>query len=160
MKKIFFLTVLVASGYIAYSQSANHQKSDDCQSIMAIKKSFVEKNLVLSSEEAVSFWEIYNEYLKNESIIYDNSRVILKENKVEKTKGKINIEKLTDQQIVSYLENKIDTKKMLLDLDAQLFQDLKKALSAKTLYQYYLIESRFKSEIREEAKRACTYEKK
>jgi len=166
MKKVqfialaFFLTGLISVCKLS-AQNTNPQKSDDdCLSIMAIKKSFIEKNLTLSKEEYAVFWGIYNEYLKNESIIYDNSRAILKEYKVEKTKGKVNIEKLTDQQIVIYLENKINTKKALLDLDVKLFQDLKKTLSAKTLYQYYVVESRFKSEIKEEAKRACTYERR
>jgi hypothetical protein len=58
------------------------------------------------------------------------------------------------------MEDKIDTKDKLLQLEKNLYEQLKKVLSAKTLYQFYQIEPRFKAEIKEEAKGAYTQKKK
>jgi len=136
------------------------QEQEDCQSIMAIKKNFIERNLVLSDNERDSFWDIYNPYLKEESEIFQASKALLQINNIERSKGRVDCTKLTDKQLYIFMEDRLNTKEKLVDLEKKLYGQLKKVLSAKTLYHFYQIESRFKADIKEEAKGACTHEKK
>jgi len=152
---IFFASILF---FLSFSLFA--QEQDDCQSIMAIKKSFIERNLVLSNSERQAFWNLYNPYLKDESEIFEASKALLKKNNIERSKGRIDYTTLTEKQLYVLMEDKINTKEKLLLLEKKLYEQLKKVLPAKTLYQFYQIEGRFKADIKEEAKGACTHEKK
>jgi len=136
------------------------QEQEDCQSIMAIKKNFIERNLVLSDNERDAFWNIYNPYLKEESEVFQASKVLLQKNNIERSKGRVDYTKLTDKQLYIFLEDRINTKEKLVRLEKKLYEQLKNVLSAKTLYQFYQIEGRFKADIKEESKGACTHEKK
>jgi len=136
------------------------QEQEDCQSIMTIKKNFIERNLVLSDQEREAFWNVYNPYLKEESEIFVASKALLQKNSIERSKGRIDYLKLTDKQLYVLMEDKINTKEKLVLLEKKLYEQLKKILTAKTLYQFYQIDGRFKADIKEEAKGACTHEKK
>ena len=133
---------------------------EECQSIMLIKKNFMERNLSLSDGERQAFWDVYNPYLKEQSEVFETSKALLQKNNIERNKGRIDYLKLSDKQLYVVMEDKIDTKDKLLQLEKNLYEQLKKVLSAKTLYQFYQIEARFKADIKEEAKGACTHEKK
>ena len=136
------------------------QEQEDCQSIMTIRKNFIERNLVLTDSERDAFWNLYNPYLKEESEIFQASKVLLQQNNIERSKGRIDYLKLSDKQLYVLMEDKITTKEKLILLEKKLYDQLKNILSAKTLYQFYQIEGRFKADIKEEAKGACTHEKK
>ena len=154
--KYFALSIfLYFSGFFLFAQ-----EQEDCQSIMAIKKSFIERNLVLSESERELFWDIYNPYLKEESEVFQASKALLLLNNIERSKGRVDPTKLNDKQLFVFLEDRMNTKEKLLLLEKKLYEQLKKVLPAKTLYQFYQIEGRFKADIKEEAKGACTHEKK
>lgn len=149
------------SAFLLFCSSALFaQEQEDCQSIMMIKKNFIERNLNLSDGERQIFWNIYNPYLKEESEIFQSSKALLQLNKIERSKGQVDYTKLTDKQLYVFMEDRINTKEKLLLLEKKMYEQLKKMLTAKTLYQFYQIESRFKADIKEEAKGACTHEKK
>ena len=148
-----FLFVLIFSFSFA-------QEQEDCQSIMTIKKNFIERNLVLSDHERPAFWDLYNPYLKEESEIFEASKALLQQNNIKRSKGKVDYTKLSDKQLYVLMEDRINNKEKLVLLEKKLYDQLKKILSAKTLYQFYQIEGRFKADIKEEAKGACTHEKK
>jgi len=152
------ITLFALLLFIAFPLLA--QEQDNCQSIMSIKKSFMERNLNLAEHERQAFWDIYNPYLKEESEIFEASRALLHHNKIERSKGKVDYKKLNDDQLYILMEDRIATKEKLFQIEKKLYEQLKKTLSAKTLYQFYQIEGRFKAEIKEEAKGACTHEKK
>jgi hypothetical protein len=145
--------------FIFLTSFAFAQDQDDCQSIMAIKKNFVERNLSLTANERAAFWDIYNPYLKEESEIFEASKALLLKNNIERSK-RVDISKLSDKQLYILMEDRLNTKEKIILLDKNLYEKLKKVLSAKILYQYYQVEARFKAEIKEEAKGACTHEKK
>jgi hypothetical protein len=136
------------------------QEQDNCQSIMTIKKNFIERNLTLSDNERHPFWNVYNPYLKEESEIFEASKALLLKNNIERNKGRVDYLRLTDKQLYVLMEDKIDTKEKVIILERKLYEQLKKILSAKTLYNFYQIEGRFKADIKEESKGACTHEKK
>lgn len=136
------------------------QEQEDCQSIIAIKKNFIERNLVLIDGEHQAFWDYYNPYLKEEAEIFEASRALLQKNNIERRKGRIDYTKLTDRQLYVLMEDRIHTKEKLIQLERKLHEQLKKILSAQSLYQFYQIEGRFRADIKKEAKEACTHEKK
>jgi len=152
-KHLIFSTLFL---FLFYSLSAQ----DDCQSIMTIKRNFIERNLSLSDSERQAFWDHYNPYLKEESEIFEASKNLLQKNNIDRSKGRLDYTKLSDKQLYILMEDKINTKEKLVLLEKKLYNQLKKVLSAKTLYQFYQIEGRFKADIKEEAKGACTHEKK
>jgi hypothetical protein len=127
---------------------------------MMIRKNFIERNLVLSDSERQAFWDLYNPYLKEESEIFEASKLLLQKNNIERSKGRVDYTKLSEKQLYVLMEDKINTKEQLILLEKKLYEQLKKLLPAKTLYQFYQIEGRFKADIKEEAKGACTHEKK
>jgi len=133
---------------------------EDCQSIMIIKRNFIERNLILSDSERQAFWDLYNPYLKEESEIFEASKLLLQKNNIDRSKGRIDYTKMSEKQLYVLMEDKINTKEKLVLLEKKLYNQLKKILPAKTLYQFYQIEGRFKADIKEEAKGACTHEKK
>ena len=153
MKRLIFPLIFTLFFFSLFAQE------DDCQSIMTIKKNFIERNLVLTNQERQAFWNIYNPYLKEQSEIFEASKALLLVNNIERSKGRVDYLKLTDKQLYILMEDKINTKEKLLLLDKKLYEQLKKILHAKTLYQFYQIEARFKADIKEEAKGACTHEK-
>jgi hypothetical protein len=152
---LIFTTVLFFTTFSLFAQ-----EQEDCQSIMSIKKSFIERNLVLSDDIRQVFWDIYNPYLKEESEIFEASKLLMQKSLIERSKGKIEYKKLSDKQLYILLEDRLATKEKLIQLEKQLYNQLKRLLPAQTLYQFYQIEGRFKAEIKEEAKGACTHEKK
>jgi hypothetical protein len=153
--KPFFPTIL-----LIFLCSFGFAQEEDCQSIMTIRKNFVERNLVLLDSEREAFWDIYNPYLKEESEIFQASKALLQSHNIERSKGRVDYTKLTEQQLYIFMEDRIYTKEKLILLEKKLYAQLKKILSAKTLYQFYQIEGRFKADIKEESKGACTHEKK
>jgi len=155
IKQLFFISFL-----FFFSSFLFAQEQEDCQSIMAIKKNFIERNLILSENEREAFWNIYNPYLKEESEVFQASKALLQKNNIERSKGRVDHTKLTDKQLYIFMEDRINTKEKLVRLEKKLYGLLKNVLSAKTLYQFYQIEGRFKADIKEEAKGACTHEKK
>ncbi|MCL2247468.1 MAG: hypothetical protein FWC10_10255 [Lentimicrobiaceae bacterium] len=153
MRHIFYTILLIFIFSPLFAQ-------EDCQSIMTIKRNFIERNLVLSNAERQAFWDLYNPYLKEEAEIFEDSKALLQKNSIERSKGRVDYTKLTDKQLYVLMEDRIDRKEKLLTMEKNLYVQLKKILSAKTLYQLYQIEGRFKADIKEEAKGACTHEKK
>jgi hypothetical protein len=154
-QQILFTFIFLFSGFALFAQ-----KQEDCQSIMTIKKNFIERNLTVSDADRSAFWEIYNPFLKEESEIFQASKTLLQNNNIERSKVRADFSKLTDKQLYILMEDKINTKEQLVLLEKKLYEQLKKILPAKTLYQFYQIEARFKADIKEEAKGACTHEKK
>jgi len=154
------LHVILTTVFIFAASFLFAQEQEDCQSIMAIKKKFIERNLILSDGERKAFWDLYNPYLKEEAEIFEASRALLQKNNIDRRKGRVDYTKLTDKQLYVLMEDRIQTKEKLIKLDRKLYEQLKKVLSAQTLYQFYQIEGRFRADIKQEAKEACTHEKK
>lgn len=154
------LHLIVTSFFLFIAFSLLAQEQEDCQSIMSIRKNFIERNLVLSEDVRQAFWEVYNPYLKEESEVFEASRALLQRNAITRSKGRVDYKNMSDKQLYILMEDRIATKEKLIQLENELYAQLKKILPAQTLYQFYQIEGRFRADIKEEAKGACTHEKK
>jgi hypothetical protein len=137
------------------SCSPNINIEDNCKSIIAIKKEFIKKNLQLSETEEKEFWPIYNEYLKQESIIYDKYRYELEKGQIKTTNGRLNPNTSSDEQILAYLDLYYQTREATTLLEQKLYLDLKKVLKPKNLLFFLELEKSFKSSVKKNAQNAC-----
>ncbi|MDX9892297.1 MAG: hypothetical protein RBS29_07380 [Bacteroidales bacterium] len=128
---------------------------DNCKSIMTIKKEYIKKYLQLTEQEAKEFWPIYNEFLKQESIIYDKYRYELERRKIKIQNGRVNPQISSDEEILSYLDLYYQTREATTMLEQKLYLDLKKVLSARNLLYFLDLEKSFKSRVKDKAKGAC-----
>ena len=131
------------------------QTHEQCQSIMKIKKDYIQKNLVLTEAESLKFWPVYNEYLRQEALIYDTHRSTLDKNEIQSRGGKLNLSEVSDEEILFYLDQYYKTREATTSLEKQLYLDLKNVLKPETLYNFLQIERSFKSRVREKSKGAC-----
>ena len=128
---------------------------DNCQSIMSIKKEFIKKYLQLTETEAKRFWPIYNEYLRQESLIYDKYRFELEKRKIKTQNGKVNPNISTDEEIIAYLDLYYQTRESTTLLEQKLYLDLRKVLTPRNLLYFLDLEKSFKSRVKDKAKGAC-----
>lgn len=160
-----FLISLLMSGYSLSAQTNDtitehcNPKTiiidDNCQSIMKIKKDYISKNLKLTEQESKAFWPIYNQYLKEEAIIYDRYKLELEKKKIKSQYGKIVPNVSSDEQIIFYLDMYYQTREATTLLEQELYLDLKKVLSPRNLLYFLDLERSFKSRVREKAQGAC-----
>lgn len=170
MKKIsifyfIFLISLIMNSYSLLSQTKDTITEhctpktiiieDNCQSIMKIKKDYISKNLKLTEQESKSFWPIYNQYLKQEAIIYDKYKIELEKKNIKSQYGKIVPSVSSDEQIIFYLDMYYQTREATTLLEQELYLDLKKVLSPRNLLYFLDLERSFKSRVREKAQGAC-----
>jgi hypothetical protein len=137
------------------SCSPNSNIEDNCVSIMAIKKDYIKKNLQLSENEAKAFWPLYNEYLKQESIIYDKYRYNIEKRQIKTVNGRLNPNTTSDEQIIAYYDLYYQTREATTLLEQKLYLDLKKVLKPKNLLRFLELEKSFKSSIKKSAQNAC-----
>jgi len=137
------------------SCSPNSNIEDNCVSIMAIKKDYIKKNLQLSENEAKAFWPLYNEYLKQESIIYDKYRFGIEKKQIKTINGRLNPNTSSDEQIIAYYDLYYQTREATTLLEQKLYLDLKKVLKPKNLLRFLELEKSFKSNVKQKAQNAC-----
>lgn len=160
-----FLGALVFNNFEAFSQTSDTIPQempcqtilieDNCQSIMKIKKDFISKNLKLTEKESKAFWPIYNEYLKQESIVYDKYKIELEKKDIKSQHGRIIPSVSSDEQIIFYLDKYYQTREATTILEQKLYLDFKRVLEPRTLLYFLDLEKSFKSRVREKAQGAC-----
>ena len=128
---------------------------DNCQSIMSIKKEFIKKYLQFTENEVKQFWPIYNEYLRQEALIYDKYRFELEKKKIKTQNGKVNPNISTDEEILDYLDLYYQTRESTTLLEQKLYLDPKKVLTPRNLLYFLDLEKSFKSRVKDKAKGAC-----
>lgn len=175
MKKVVIYTSIILIGAVTQFISAQNHDSipkrndstmmkptshsivieDNCKSIMTIKKEYIKKLLQLTDKEAKDFWPIYNEYLRQESIIYDKYRYELERNKIKTQNGRVNPNISSDDEILTYLDLYYQTREATTMLEQELYLDLKKVLTPHNLLFFLDLEKSFKSRVKDKAKGAC-----
>ncbi|PKP19425.1 MAG: hypothetical protein CVU02_03065 [Bacteroidetes bacterium HGW-Bacteroidetes-19] len=148
-------TLPVNNSNTIQNQNSSIFIDDNCQSIMKIKKDFISKNLKLTEKESQQFWPIYNTYLKQEAIIYDQYKIELEKKGIKSQKGKIIPSISTDDQILFYLDMYYQTREATTLLEQKLYLDLKKVLTPRNLLYFLDLEKSFKSRVKEKAQGAC-----
>ncbi len=120
MKTTFLLSLFLFFSYTMHSQGYKEKR----ERIKALKVSFITTELNLTSEEATKFWPVYNAYEEKEfEIKHDKMRKLVKQ---LDEKG---VDKMSDKEAMSYLNQLEAADEELFRLKQKLVSDLKTIIS-------------------------------
>lgn len=129
--KYIFVILLLAFGMPVLAQPDKQDK------VEALKVSFITQKVNLTTQEAQSFWPVYNEYTDKIKFARRNFRRAY--NDVPDFK--------TDAEAESYLNAELKLKQTELDLHKEYFEKFKKIIGAKKTGLLRKAEEEFKKEI-------------
>lgn len=129
--KYIFVILLLAFGLPALAQPDKQDK------VEALKVSFITQKVNLTTQEAQSFWPVYNEYTDKIKFARRNFRRAY--NDVPDFK--------TDAEAESYLNAELKLKQTELDLHKEYYEKFKKLIGAKKTGLLRKAEEEFKKEI-------------
>ena len=150
MKKIFTfilicVMVVAVNAQNNASASTGHKcEKQDCQTMMQLKRSFIEENFMLKDQQRDAFWKAYD---KRETAEYQAmSEQRQKKEKVGIT-GRVgfdSIQYLSDEQILAIYSSRVEAKEKLAQIEKTFFDELVKCLTPSQIDQYYQLERKFK----------------
>lgn len=123
-------------GTVAQAQTQKEtpeERKERLEKIDNAKIAFITEKLSLSSEQAQRFWPIYNELNAKKSELRKKSRSFREEN----------LSTMTDEQVRTGLENRLNYRQRELDLDKEYMDRYLRVISPKQLAQLYRSEREF-----------------
>ena len=160
MKKIMLFAVLIGLASISMAQVkveaakpeavpesksiSSKCGSQDCQTVMKLKREYIEKNFTLTEEQKAPFWAAFDEYAKSEYAAFQKSREALRAAGIEHHVAPDSIQYLSDNQIVSLYTIRLETRRNLLEAESAFLNAISQCLSAKQVNEYFQLERKFK----------------
>ena len=150
MKKIFALLIICACALGLRAQGSQDEgkkhncQTQDCQTMMNLKRDFMEKNFPLKDQQKDAFWAAYEQREKAVFDIMSEQRALRKEAGISKYIAPDSIQFLTDEQITVIYRTRMTMKEKLAQVDHQFFNKLVDCLTPKQIDQYYQLEASFK----------------
>ncbi len=138
MKKHLILigVALLATISVGFAQS----QSDKRENIEAFRIAYFTRIIGLSSEEAKTFWPIYNEMqLEQEKV--------RKERRNRTFNAKESIETMTDKELEKLVDDEINSRQRELDIEKKYHEKFKSILPINKVVKYYRAEEGFKREL-------------
>jgi Spy/CpxP family protein refolding chaperone len=109
------------------------------EKIEAAKVGFITQELNLTTEEAQKFWPIYNKYKEE--------RHNLMGDRHKEDEDRKKIDDMSDSEIEAMLNDRMDKKAKILELDKKYLAEFKKVLPIKKVAKLYKAEHKFKREM-------------
>ena len=131
IKYIIVLIVALLATQASYAQKGNHDK------VEALKVSFITDKLKLSTQEAQSFWPLYNEY--NDKIKFARKNFRQQYNNINDFK--------TDKEAETYLAAELNLKQKEYEVYRDYYEKFKKILPVKKVAAVKRAEEDFKKEL-------------
>ncbi|WP_346883618.1 sensor of ECF-type sigma factor [uncultured Algibacter sp.] len=133
--KIFLIPCIVL--FISLNALAQPKR----EKIKALKVAFITERVDLSAKEAEQFWPIYN--------TYNNTYRTIKRDKINSTRREIkkNIDTLTDEQALVYINIIEEAEKKLLKERIELIKKLKNVISPKKIILLKIAEEDFNKKL-------------
>jgi len=103
----------------------------------ALKIAYITEKLELTESEAKNFWPIFNDYQSAKKDIHGK----------KSEKKKPNFDEMSEQEIESFIDNKITNAQKLLDLKKEYLEKFKKILPIKKVAKLLQAERGFKKEV-------------
>jgi len=132
---IFFLTVS-----FAFAQPGGKRLEDRKEKIEALKIAFLTRELNLTSEEAKSFWPVYNKFEEEMHTLRENRRK-------ERGDMKADIENMTDKEAEQFVNSEIAFRQNELDIIKKYHPQFKQVLPVKKVALLIRAEEDFKREL-------------
>lgn len=133
-KKLTILLVLLISVGTAFAQPTSQDQKDD---IDARRIGFITKELNLTSQEAETFWPVYNKYR-------GEIESLRKTRASELMSARINFDNYSDEQVDKVIENEFNFRQKELDISRRYNEEFKKILPVKKVARLYRAEQLFK----------------
>jgi hypothetical protein len=136
MKKIllFLSIVLLVPSLKSEAQNANREKLNN------YKIGFFTKKLDLTSDEAVKFWPVYNEYQT------ERNSIQLEKLKINRNFN-LNENSLNDKQLIEMGDKFVDLLVQESNLAVEFHKKLKEVLSPAKVIRYYQAENQYKAQL-------------
>lgn len=146
------LTVIICFSITVNLYAQTHQghpqhKRMGGEKMMELKQSYFKENFKLSEKESEKFWAAYKDYQEKERAIHQKCKENMEKNGIVREQGKIDFEKLNDEQLLFYYDSKLETERMLLQNREKFHKTLKEILPPKKIAEYYQLEKNFKREL-------------
>ena len=116
----------------------------DYQGILQLKFNYIKENLTISDKYAEKFWTLYEKYIADENKIHANFKKAMDEKGIKREI--LRSGKGTEEQISTYLSQKMIFKDKMYQLDKKFYNDANAFLSPKELYDFYHLEQSFKDQ--------------
>ena len=136
---LIILFLAFASAVCAQPQRDKQETRDR---IEAMRISFITQRLDLSTEEAQKFWPVYNEYRKELEQVLGN-----KEEGPHHHGPKPDIDKMSDSEVKTMMEEEMEKHAKLLTLRKNYFQKFQKVLPIKKVAKLYDAERDFQRQL-------------
>jgi len=138
MKNLLLLSLICCAPFLGFSQNRSDRNSE----IESYKIAYLTQKLELSPDDAKTFWPIYTEYQKEQSVLRkEKSEKMISLRKIDE------IDKLSDAQVSTLLSNEFSYKQKELNLERKYYNIFKTKLPIKTLGKYYRAQETFKREL-------------
>lgn len=138
MKKyILTLSIVMVSFALMAMYPYKHGNHEE---IEKMKVAFLTEKLNLTVEEAQVFWPIYNEY-------HNAKKQIREEFKSDFKDGEMNIEELSESELQSFVDGKLDYERAKLEIKTKYHEALKEIFSNKKIALLYTSEYEFRKHI-------------
>ncbi len=132
----------------AFQLNAQNEKNkcdkQECQTMMKLKRDYVEKNFKVNESSSQAFWSAYQKMETAVFNAYSNQRKVKLEAGIPKHVSRDSVQFLTDEQIKIYYNINFETKRKVLDAEVAFFNEISNCLNAKEIAQYYSVEKNFK----------------
>jgi Spy/CpxP family protein refolding chaperone len=136
LKKIFFLTFLIASiGIQAQVKIKKHSR----EKIHALKIAYLTDKLDLTEKEAQKFWPIYNKYDK----IFMKLRIEERYKLKKSIKDAGGLEALSENDAKNIIDRMVAIEKKMYDTKKSFFESLKNVISSKKIITLQMAERDF-----------------
>ena len=148
-------TLLLFSTFLLSAQTQKQETASTKDAVFNIKADYFKSHFIISEKESTPFWPLFDQYLIDEKAIHKNNKEELKKAGIERNKGKIEIENLTDEQVLVYYESIFKTRSLLLKLETQFYNKLTAILESQSIIQFYNLERVFRNDVSQASKGEC-----
>lgn len=138
-----FAAATMAQGQVEASKSSKCG-SQDCQTVMKLKKEFLEKNFTLKEEQKKPFWDAFEAYAKAEYAAFQKSRETMREVGIDHHVSADSIQYLSDKQIIVLYSTRLETRRALLEAETNFLNAISQCLTAQQVNEYYMLDRKFK----------------
>lgn len=129
------------------SSSSQRREKMGGEKMMKLKQDYLKENFKISDKESGKFWAAYELYQREELVIHQKCKSEMERNGIVREKGRVDFEKLSDEQLLFFFDNQLETEKKLTLNKEKFHHKMKEILSPKKMAEYYQLEKNFKQEL-------------
>lgn len=140
MERLQLLTLILCLPFLIFAQSKEAQKQKKKEQMEAMKVAYITKELNLTSQEAQSFWPVYNQY----NAVLDELKAEGRELKKNHKKDIESLSKMSEKELDQIINKQFDLDEKKIIIQKEYHNEFKKVLPAYKVYLLYKSKNGFK----------------